>query len=730
MHFRLSLLAVALALVLGACGSSGKAPRAQPAPPAVNDDGNPTTAIITARFDPANGVVPLPNNLLFSGTGDLTLNIPVANPSSPAAGPLLALNALDGWGTVTPWVQNFTSTINPATVVAGASVRWFEVALASPGGPVVGIVSELTPGVDYVTSVSTTNPAAHAIALVPLRPLKEITSYMAVITRDVTDMAGNHATPSQTYFIAQRTSPLVDQNGQSTDPLLPNSSARALEPLRRLTNAQEAAAASFGIPSSDIVNSWVATTQSITPVMLAARSTVGPQFSSLAPTGLTTAALGLAGIADIYIGVISLPYMLEAPSAANPTAPLNGRWEAAPGAYVPPFNALGFDPTSTNLTYLNPFPVAKSTQTVPVLVTVPNLGSGNAMPDSGWPVFIFQHGITGNRTNALGLADTMALAGFAVVAIDQPLHGIAGTIDPATGTPVGPEANPFYIENTPFGALAGERTFDVDYVNNSTGAPGPDGVIDSSGAHTINLASLLTARDNNRQASFDLSTLAATIPTMDITGDGLPDFDGSQIRFGGQSLGSIVGIPFVALEGATSDSAVNSALLSVPGGGIVGLLLGSPTFGPVVRGGLAAAGIQPGTADFESFVVAAQTVLDSADPINWGALAAATQPILVQEVVGSPGNLPDQVIPNAVPGFPLSGTEPLIRVMGLDPISQSTFDPAGIRGVARFLVGVHSSLLNPASLEATIEMQGQAASFAASAGTAVQVTVPSVLQGD
>ena len=57
----------------------------------------------------------------------------------------------------------------------------------------------------------------------------------------------------------------------------------------------------------------------------------------------------------------------------------------------------------------------------------------------------------------------MAAQGFAVVAIDQPLHGIR-SIDPGI--------NGFYIENTPFGALANERTFDLDLSNNTTGEIG------------------------------------------------------------------------------------------------------------------------------------------------------------------------------------------------------------------------------------------------------------------
>ena len=109
---------------------------------------------------------------------------------------------------------------------------------------------------------------------------------------------------------------------------------------------------------ADIVVSWVMTTQSITPVLSAVKAISGPGFSSLGPTGLNTSAIGGAGIADIWIGVQSSPYYLGAPSADNPTAPLNTFWKAAPGAYVPPFNAFGLDPTSTYLTFANPIPVS------------------------------------------------------------------------------------------------------------------------------------------------------------------------------------------------------------------------------------------------------------------------------------------------------------------------------------------------------------------------------------
>jgi len=417
---------------------------------------------------------------------------------------------------------------------------------------------------------------------------------------------------------------------------------------------------------------------------------------------MTTAALGLAGIADIYIGIITIPYYLGVPGASNPFAPLTDFWNAAPNGYIPPFDALGLDPTSTAVTFANPFPVKTSDQTVPLMITVPNAQSGHERPAAGWPVVIFNHGLGENRGILLLVADALSAAGYAVIGIDADLHGI---------TPESPFAA-FYVENTPWADVANERTFDVDYVDNVTGAPGQDGIIDASGTHFLNLPSLLTFRDNMRQAEADLSVLAVTLPTIDIDGDTLPDLDASTVNYAALSGGSMVGTAFVAVE-----PMVTRAFLSVPMGGIARGLNGSEFFGPIIKAQLAAAGILPGTADFESLFTAAQTVIDSADPINWSAEAVRLNDILLHEVIG------DSVLPNFVPTAPLSGTEPMIAVMGLTSYSSTLTNPAGIDAVGRFLPpAVHASLRDPdPSPAATVEMQKQMASFIASMGTAVVV---------
>ena len=681
---------------------------AEPIEYPTNKDGSTITGILTADFDPTAAVVPIPTNLFFSGTTDLTLNPPVADPND-FGDPLVALSAMDGFSTTEKWVTTFTGRphgLDPASVVPGQSVRMFEVSTVF--GTIVqvsGIVRELTPGVDYVAVAQGNN-----LAILPLKPLKEMTTYMAVLTNDINDTQGNDATPDTFYHIAKADTPWVDENGNSTYALFDDATAASAEGLRVITAAQEAAAESAGIPKEDIILSWTAQTQAITPVLKNLRSVARPAPTTIVPTGLTTAAVGGAGAADLYMGVITLPYYLGVPSAEDPTAPIEDFWTAEPGAYVPPFDALGLDPTSTSITVANPFPVVTSMQTVPLLMSVPNAASGHEKPAAGWPVVIFGHGLRRQRTDMLGIADSAAAAGYAVIAMDWVLHGIR---------PEDEALAPFYIENTPFADIANERTFNVDFLDNTTGALGPDGITDESGVWSVNLGSLLTQRDNLRQSQADLSVLVVTVPTISIDGDALPDLDGSTIDYASISGGSVLGPAIIAVE-----PMINNAFLSVGGGGIARLLNASEYYGPQIQGALkAAAGIEPGMPEYEQYLLLWQTMIDSADAINWSAEAALFNNILAHEVIG------DDTVPNFVPTAPLSGTEPMIRAMGLKSYSSTQMDPSGLDLVGRFVPPAsHGSLLSPlTSPAATAEMQKQFASFIASRGTTVVVSDPATM---
>ncbi|MBR9729255.1 VolA/Pla-1 family phospholipase [Shewanella intestini] len=416
-----------------------------------------------------------------------------------------------------------------------------------------------------------------------------------------------------------------------------------------------------------------------------------------------------------------------------------------------------------HLTKFNPIAKVSHWEEVNVLITLPNLAKVQAftsannlpfsLPTAGWPTTIAMHGLGGGKEMSLAYAGMYAAAGVATVSIDMPLHG--------------------------------ERSFDAN----------GDGIYDMSATSPefaasigkaaefatgnplvfVNVSSTLTVRDNFRQATLDhlglrllLTGLASNLAAAGET----PVFDANNVSIQGLSLGGIVGsmatnyantglINPQTGEALPNAYAVNAASLVAPSGGLAGSFVGSETFGPVLYSTVLASSsfqalvdeantqnYQQGSAEYtalvnavyESFIptfaFAVQTAIDSADPINHAASLAQSQtPIHLIEVVGDETNLGDQVLPNRVDSFPLSGTEPFITALGLDCVATTT---AG-SGAVRFAKGHHSSLVSPSEIPnvtdgmaayATAEMQQQVTGFAQSAASgmaSIVVTNPGVL---
>lgn len=631
----------------------------------------------TAIYDPANGDIPTTNDLLFSGSTDGTLNIPIDTTESASAQALKAsLNTLDGFSTVAPITARFNADIDATSAVLGDTVRVFEM-----NG---GVPTEITSAADMLVTIS----GGNTLVLLPTSPLQAATTHIVLVNNGLKNTSGVAFAPSSSYALAKATTAYTEA------PL------DALEPVRQAVNSYEALAGSDA-DKANVILSWSFKTQSIGPVLadLYDDNTSGTFLVS--PTGATTKTFldptdsnpAITGSADVYLGQLTVPYFSAIGGAAQDTGPLTRSWTGVGGSFLTAFNTS---------------PVSTGDVNIPVLITVPN---GSSEPTGGWPVVIFQHGITQNRTNLLALAESLAAAGFMGVAIDMPLHGITDA------------TNPLNAANTAFPDDV-EPTFSLDVVNNETNASGPDGITDDSGTHFINLTSLLTSRDNIRQGASNLFVLTNSLNSLTpASAAPVPNVDTSNIRFVGHSLGGMTGTVYLAHE-----TQVSSATLAMPGGGISQLLNNSATFGPRIKAGLAANGIEEGTADFETFLIAAQWILDSADPINLGAQAAASHDIHMIEVIGGNSGEPDQVIPNNVATAPLSGTEPLARVMGLSDITGTTTS-GNIDGIVRFVAGDHSSILDPsASVEATVEMQTEIVSFAASNGDALPITDTSVIQ--
>ncbi len=624
--------------------------------------------------DPTAPVLPFPNSLFFQGSTDGTLNIPVADPTD-LSNPQVAINQLDGYSTVAPISTTIAAPLDPSTLIVGDTIRVFDVVVDPATGAVASVNGELTAQQLLPTQVG------DQLVLLPIQPLPPSTNFLVILTNGVIGANGEPLEGSIAYRLTRGQNPISQTSPQA-----------ALEPLRQLTQTHLAAAASQSIESSNIALSWVFRTQSIREVLQAVDDQSTAQPLVVGPSGLTTAEAlpGLSGSADVYIGFLQVPYYQTAVSEENSAVvALNSFWSNADGN-VPGAIGPGGAPVFA--------PIATGTETIPVLMTVPNATSavGGTAPPGGWPVTIFQHGITGNRTQMLPLADAMANAGRVLVAIDMPVHGLTDA------------SIPLHADNTP--APERERTFGIDVLNNDTNAAGGDGVEDPSGAHFYNLANLANSRDNLRQAVADLMVLSDSLGGA--TGVAL---DVSNKSFVGHSLGGIVGTVLLSY-----DTSFTAGTLAMPGSGIAQLLANSDSFGPVIADGLAGAGIAEGSPEFNQFLAAAQTLVDSGDPINHApALAANGTAIHLIEVIG------DAVIPNSVATAPLSGTEPLAAVLGLTAIDASAAGGA----LVRFSAGDHGSIISPAaSLAATVEMQTQTATFAATMGTQLPVTDTSVIQ--
>ena len=678
-----------------------------------------TPSTSTALFQPSAGVLPYPNDLYFAGTTDGTLNIQPPNAAWPNQA---AINTLDGFSVNAVIRETFGGPLNPATLPANVIVVPVTTDntknLATTG--VRG--APLVPGVDYTIGTATDEVVGPEIMeITPLHPLTPNTciqngqflgaqcattpnnGYLVILTNGIKDAFGNPAVPSADYAAIK--------TALAGGPTCPSITDATLKGVCELTGAHLQIAQALGINPANIVLTFSFTTGSTTDSLELLSATTKPQAITFNATGLPTSAANpaLPGHADILVGVLTIPYYL------SKSEPLSGFWTAPP---FPP------DPTSTFVTRFNPVPKATQNLLIPVLATAPNANStavkAGAVPP--WPVLIFQHGITRSREDMLAVADSFADAGFAVVAIDLPLHGVTNTKDPLYAS----AANPLYNGTAPGTANLGlpanqmsiERTFDLALI-----APP---AIDSSGSHFINLTSVVTTRDNLREGAADLITFERSIAAATIANAGNAKiFAAGQTHYLGHSLGAIVGTLFL---GVVPGADVSTGTLANPGGNLTQLIIDSPSFGPVINEGLAAQGVPPGTTLYANFIRDTQNAVDAGDPVNYIAQATELHPIHLLQVVGSTpqpagcnpqtfmNGCTDQVVPN-------SATKAMITTsgLGLAPLAQvhPTAAPlptvitaaAGVRAYVNFVEGDHGSIIDGVVLPVTEEMQAEAISF-------------------
>ena len=761
---------------------------------------NGSSVVIPGRviFDPSIGIdgLSVPNDLIFQGSQDGTLEIPVADPTD-GSDPFVAASALDGWATAQPFVLGIEfpdgSSLDPSTVLNSSSVRVFEAIMggdtndadctAVPRGLACKIVKELVFSEDYITQAS-----GNDVTFIPLKPLKGSTTYLVALTDSLQDLEGNPVAGSTYYELMRQdaaTLPLGDD---------------AQRGLQAVINSYEDAVIGAGVEDDSIIYTMAMTTQSTTDVLFTLKSLMANNLQQgiypsigMADTGMSVAdvlagqipaeAVPLYSAANYMRGSITLPYYLGVPSAENPLAPTNTSWtalcdsgamlaglaaqnpaaipaepvsetdgmcmaiSAASGLAAPGLRDLGID-TERNLTKYNPVPKQTAAMPIDVQMTTPDLAWVNPVrasfgmdpitePADGWPVVIMQHGITSTKEAMLLATGMLSINGFATAAIDYPLHGSRGFDLTGNG---------------------------IDDINAST----------VSTLHYVNLASMLTMRDNTRQSAFDIFGLRLGLNFfggVDAMGNPI-NINSSKVHFLGHSLGAIYGINALALANTPlapqvdALTKITSNVLAMPGLMLANFGMSSPAFSSLAKSNLVynsspdfkafvdaqfsgshtqdqlsalyegfyaslddagRAGLE---ASFAQFTLIAQTVTGSGDPINYvNALAASQTPTLLIEVVGNGmDNLPDQVVTNTAPYTPLGGTEPAIALLGLPSVSETTMGS----GAVRFVNGHHGSILDPRpnaaspdaelSGRATQEMQSQMAGFYATDGQMIIVT--------
>lgn len=674
---------------------------------------------IKFQLSGANPSVPLPSYALMNPQ-DGTLNLPIDGDNSPS-NPRVAMNQLDGWSTTMPLYLDFTGG-NLETGPVTTGIYLVELTDSMTGSP------QPKANVDFVAF---SDAATSKIAIYPTKPLNPASNYILAITSEVKDAQGEPIGTSSSYATLKSKQRIYSQ-GQlaqlqktthGTEALFSATGVDAEQIVYSTwfstqsvgdTLSAVAAATAFGVGQGKPLAVWQQTFdhqndayqmtfEDLKPFAEALNADKAFEQYIKAPKNLLIAAYDQSVIdsgqsVNVTHGTVTLPYYLEtganwntqafsaaSPSLAKISAALKDPIEHAHiaaqliGAGIDltelatsqeqQMKLVGLELTKTDgsrldserlITRYSPLPSIKSLQTVPFLLFTPQTGTVK-------DVVIYQHGITSAKENAYAFAFRLAQAGLAVIAIDMPLHG--------------------------------ERSLDEQRSANTNVLA------------YLNLANLPVARDNVRQSILDVLALRAalTLSQSILTDSPLKDVNvatGSQIKLLGHSLGGIVGLSALAAsEQDLGDPQANAlyrfsaAAIHNSGGRIAPLLFGSNAFAPQIKHNLALTSAQYqafvnaqciGQSDaecyglFESFAsdeqkaqlnalfaqfsFAAQSVLDSIDPMA-NIASGITTPLLLTQVHN------DNTVPNVTKEagiLPFAGTEPVASLLGLTTINHTT----------------------------------------------------------
>lgn len=602
-------------------------------PPSGSDDaGVFVQARVTPRFAPEPGpmpfgAIPWPDDLYRDADGHPTLaSVPSEAEAVPADYPGAmrdTLSDLDGFSATAPVFFYFEGEIDPASLPESpaastredSSVFLIDVDPASPTA-----FRRVPVSVHWSASLG-------QLALRPWdgHPLTPGRRYAAVVTTGVRDDLGDPIGPHPGFAAIRDAT------------MRPDGDAAALY---EHYTAPLSSLASNGIPRERVAGLAVFTVQTVSADLRDARARVwerAPEITieRVVPAGAELDALlgvpatdapGLdveGGVAHRRIGwlvhgAIRSPWLLS----ADPSVHGRFRRDADGGLVV------------------------ERELEVPFTMTIP---AGDV---ERLRVVVYQHGLGSERSTMLGVADPLAAAGFAVVAIDIPFHGeralSAADRQHNYGESTGPDG---------FGDVTGQTIY-LDFL----------GVVDMEGE----LPAFHPAypRDVLRQSVVDLMSATHAVREGDWSGltetPGLEalGFADAPMGFVGVSLGGILGTVFVAHE-----PEIGAAVLNVTGGDLVRLVERSGSFADLFLAilfnklGLDFGAYDPVAypASFHPEAAVFQTLLDRGDSAAHARLLALQPKHLLFQLAAE-----DETVPN-------SATEALARaagaaIVGADPV--------------------------------------------------------------
>jgi dienelactone hydrolase len=680
-----------------------------PCPTAVNPQNGACPA--GGTYDATRGRVALPITPCQSG------QTPCISPGNPAgctacdsvtaAISKIGLNTLDGFATYAAPRTTFDKALSTTTV----SKQTAFLVDASTGQ-----VADFRPRVETIDGVVTLlfepdRPTSSALTT-SVRPLKPETTYFAVITNNITDAQNRKIEPDRSFAFLRARTPLANDDGSAIPgSLLENArpedfgcqgtdeqkrvclfaNRAGVERTRKSFDAifRGLEAANPLLQRESVALLWPFRTQSTGKTFVAIRNglltsgAVAPAMTR-PPQGAIPGSViyptlgGQEKVQTLQLGCLRTPILLT----AGGTFGADAQGNPIVGPHYVPY-ALA----------------------IPKDVSPP------------YKVAIFGHGLGRWRFDMISVANTLATAGYATIAIDHVWHGNRSNYElghnndnPALCNPGAPAAQAPVLCSDPNG------TYDPESMQCSAGTPVP------SGSRLFNATNLLATRDNFRQAVVDLMQVVQTLKASRVNNQ--PEFDTHNIVYVGTSLGAILGGVFLGAE-----PEIKSGVLAA-GGGPWTLIVSQtrPSICAPLFGALAALGIcdRPDATNkpcecrvntaFTSYIHVAQWILDSADPINFGQYQIEN-PLWCQGTSGP--------VPCSAGATPIR-KKVLLQGMANDPVvpNSATYALRGAIGpqscYREFTTGGHGFLFDPTD-PSFAEAQRQMAHFLTSGGTTTRI---------